>query len=332
MTTSEPFFSAKLLVTAPNGTYGGIRKRRRVAAFDDRLEIADVPIHYMYVTDLRVYDNILHVGYVAADGKQVEQFFRHDTFLAKRGAKALQAMAANVAEARQSLVKPSIWKPAPKMQTAVKAELLQPTTNGWQRVGVYSALVAFPAICPVCAKPADAIGRMVLARGFGEKGTWYVPVCHEHEHEIASYLAVANWRSEESRLEFHVWNRRYAEEFAIVNQGVDVEHIRRQAEASPLLHEIRNGKRFVFYQYATSIVVMSFLTPSKFEVLEPGDSAVVRGLKYSAISLIAGWWGIPAGPIFTVSSIVDNFRGGIDETQTIAAILHGAALSGGGHT
>ena len=68
--TETPFFSAGLLVTAPNGTYGGIRRSNVFQAYDDRIEIDRMKIYYPYLTDLRVYENILHVAYVASDGKQ----------------------------------------------------------------------------------------------------------------------------------------------------------------------------------------------------------------------------------------------------------------------
>jgi hypothetical protein len=89
MPETTPFFSKRLLVTAPDGTYGGLRSRRSVRAYDDRIEINDLKIHYQYLAHVRAHRNVLHVGYVASDGKQVEQFFRYDTFLEKTGATAL---------------------------------------------------------------------------------------------------------------------------------------------------------------------------------------------------------------------------------------------------
>ena len=54
MQTEQPFFAAGLLVTAPDGTYGGIRRHEHVAAYGDRLEIGQTKIYYQYLTDLRV--------------------------------------------------------------------------------------------------------------------------------------------------------------------------------------------------------------------------------------------------------------------------------------
>jgi hypothetical protein len=102
MEPERPIFAAGLLVTAPNGTYGGIRRYQQVAAFGDRIEIGPTKIYYQYLTDLRVYRNVLHLTYAASDGKQVEQFFKYNTFFAKKGAKALAEMATRVADARRT--------------------------------------------------------------------------------------------------------------------------------------------------------------------------------------------------------------------------------------
>jgi hypothetical protein len=90
-----------------------------------------------------------------------------------------------------------------------------------------------------------------------------------------------------------------------------------------------SGKRFVVYQYAVSMIVLSTLHVSPYEVLGAADRRFVRGLKYSAMSFLAGWWSIPHGPIFTIVSIVRNCRGGVDLTPAVRAALTGTAISGG---
>jgi hypothetical protein len=331
MTTERPFFSAGLLVTAPDGTYGGIRRSQQVAAYDDRIEIGTTKIYYQYLTDLRVYGNVLHVTYAAADGKQVEQFFKYNTFLAKNGAKALAEMTARAASARTAIVKPSIWKPdAAPVQKPLKVEMLDTTETGWQRIVVYSALVAFPASCPVCIRPADTVVPFQMAAGLGEKGSWLVPVCREHEAEFTKYLAVDKWRANKSRLEFHAWNRDYAKLFLLLNTGENPEQVRRQAEASPLLVAIKNGLRLVQFQYTVSAVYLSMMMPSKIYFLQPGQKPFLAGLKYSLLSALAGWWSI-AGLIWTPAVIIRNSRVGIDLTKTVVLVLSGAALSAGGY-
>jgi hypothetical protein len=271
------------------------------------------------------------VSYAAADGKQVEQFFKYNTFLAKTGAKALLQMAKQVESARSAIVKPSIWQPvtAP-IQQPVKAEMLEASERGWQRIGVYSALVAFPAACPACMRPADSIAPFRMSAGIDEKGSWLVPVCRDHEVEFAKHLVVDKWRANKSRLEFLAWKRDYAKSFVMVNTGDNPEQIRRQAEVSPLLVSIKNGVRVVQFQYVVSAIYLSMMMPSKIFALQPGQSAFLSGIRYSLISFLAGWWSIP-GLIWTPTVLIRNSRGGIDLTRTVAMVLSGAAISAGGY-
>ncbi len=320
-----------MLVTAPDGSYGGIRRLQQVSAFEDRIEIGSTQIYYQYLADLRVYGNVLHVTYTAADGKQVEQFFKYNTFLAKNGARALAEMATRAAAAREAVVKPSVWKPTPiVVPQPVKAEMLDPTENSWLRVGVYSALVAFPASCPVCVRPADTIVPFRMSAGLNERGSWLVPVCREHATEFTKYLVVDKWRADKSRLEFLAWNREYAKRFLMVNMGDNPDQVQRQAEASPLLTAIKNGVRLVQFQYTVSAVYLGLMMPSKIFLLQPGQKPLLAGLKYSLLSALVGWWSIP-GLIWTPAVIIRNSRGGIDLTETVAVVLSGGAISAGGY-
>ncbi len=334
MTDRKPFFSERLLVTAPDGTYGGLRKRRRFRAFDDHLEIGEANVPYRDLAELTAYGNVLHIAYTGPDGKRTEEFFRHDTFLEGTGVKALAEMIARV----DAVVRNHTRSQPPESDArsaaidTVRAERLDPADNGWQRVAVYSASIAFPAACPVCVRPAEAIARLDASAGLNEKGAWLVPVCSQHIQEYTAHFGVANWRADRARLEFNVWNREYAELFVLANQGQANEKLRRMVESAPLLWEIKNGARFVQFQYAVSVILISFLLPSKIEKLERRESPVLRGVKYSLLSFVVGWWGIPVGPIFTVASIVRNSRGGIDLTETIATVLAGQPMSAGGYS
>ena len=88
-------------------------------------------------------------------------------------------------------------------------------------------------------------------------------------------------------------------------------------DGNTVADELRRGARFVIYQYCISILIMSFRRPSDIYFVRAGESAVVRGLGFSAISLCLGWWGIPWGPIYTIGSFITNFGGGKDVTQEI---------------
>lgn len=86
-----------------------------------------------------------------------------------------------------------------------------------------------------------------------------------------------------------------------------------------LQFEIQRGAKLVIYQYAISVLVMSFRRSSDIYFIPAGESAVTKGLQWSLISLVAGWWGIPWGPIFTIQSLVTNFKGGKDVTTELSS-------------
>ena len=78
--------------------------------------------------------------------------------------------------------------------------------------------------------------------------------------------------------------------------------------------ELARGGRFVVYYYCISLVVITFRRGSPVYFLRAGESAARQSLPWTLLSLVAGWWGIPFGPIFTVQSVYVNCRGGKDVT------------------
>ncbi len=85
--------------------------------------------------------------------------------------------------------------------------------------------------------------------------------------------------------------------------------------------EIQRGAKLVCYQYCISILVMSFRRSSDAYFVRAGESRVSKGLPWILLSLVAGWWGIPWGPIFTIQSLVTNFQGGKDLTAEFSTRL-----------
>ena len=81
--------------------------------------------------------------------------------------------------------------------------------------------------------------------------------------------------------------------------------------------EIQRGARFVFFQYCISILVLTFRRASDIYFLRQGENAVTKGLPFTLLSLVAGWWGIPWGPIYTIQSVYNNSRGGKDVTASV---------------
>jgi hypothetical protein len=89
-----------------------------------------------------------------------------------------------------------------------------------------------------------------------------------------------------------------------------------------LAHELAHGAKFVIYQYAISIVILSFKQGSDIYFVRSNESAVMKGLPYTLLTLAAGWWGIPFGPIFSLMALFNNLKGGKDVTKEVSAILN----------
>ena len=81
--------------------------------------------------------------------------------------------------------------------------------------------------------------------------------------------------------------------------------------------EIAAGGRFVVYHTVFSVIFMSFRVPTEVFYIPPGEKAGGKGVLYSLVTFVTGWWGFPFGPIFTVWSIFENLTGGKDVTYEI---------------
>jgi hypothetical protein len=84
-----------------------------------------------------------------------------------------------------------------------------------------------------------------------------------------------------------------------------------------LVMELQTGARFVVFQYCVSLLVVTFKRNSDAYLIKPGESAAGTGLRYTLLSLLLGWWGLPWGLIYTLESIVINLQGGRDVTQEV---------------
>ncbi len=88
-----------------------------------------------------------------------------------------------------------------------------------------------------------------------------------------------------------------------------------------LQQELNAGAKFVTYQYVISILIMTFQRSSDIYFIRAEESRLTRGLVFSLISLLFGWWGIPWGFIYTPMALFTNFRGGKDVTAEVLAAL-----------
>lgn len=92
--------------------------------------------------------------------------------------------------------------------------------------------------------------------------------------------------------------------------------------------EIAQGARFVFFQYCISLLVITMKRSSSVYFVKPNESVAVRAIGFSLVSLVLGWWGIPWGPIYTISTVFNNARGGLDVTPQVMDSLRGTIGSG----
>src|ERR1700743_2067840 len=75
---------------------------------------------------------------------------------------------------------------------------------------------------------------------------------------------------------------------------------------------IQLGGKFVIYRYTISIGIMTFRRSSDIHFIRGNENAVVKGLGYTFLTFVLGWWGIPWGPIYTIGSLTTNLKGGQD--------------------
>lgn len=68
-------------------------------------------------------------------------------------------------------------------------------------------------------------------------------------------------------------------------------------------------------EYCVSLLIVTLQRASAVHFIRPGEGRIGPGLKYTLISLLAGWWGIPWGPIYTVGACYTNCCGGRDVTE-----------------
>ena len=88
-----------------------------------------------------------------------------------------------------------------------------------------------------------------------------------------------------------------------------------------LKFEIERGGRFVVFQYCISALIITFKRPTSVHFIKAGESAAVKSLPFTLLSLLLGWWGVPWGFIYTPQVIYKNLSGGIDVTPSVQAAI-----------
>lgn len=81
--------------------------------------------------------------------------------------------------------------------------------------------------------------------------------------------------------------------------------------------------RATSFIYTISVLLMTFRRGAGGVYC--GSCRKKAGLKYSVISAIFGWWGIPWGPIYTVQALGRNSAGGYQDDELNAELLQAVA-------
>lgn len=96
--------------------------------------------------------------------------------------------------------------------------------------------------------------------------------------------------------------------------------------AHDLQEEVNDGARFVYYVWTISVIILTFKKTSGVYLVQAGNNRVSKGFIFTIISILFGWWGIPAGLKYTIESIRVNMGGGIDVTDEVMAVVAGYTL------
>lgn len=83
-----------------------------------------------------------------------------------------------------------------------------------------------------------------------------------------------------------------------------------------IMEQRNNGGKFVFYEY---LIPRPIVTPgrgaSKIYFIRKGEKTNYN-IKYNAITLLWGWWGLPFGPVYIPKTLSNN-KNGIDVTEDV---------------
>lgn len=79
-----------------------------------------------------------------------------------------------------------------------------------------------------------------------------------------------------------------------------------------LTQEIYAGGKIVTFSYTISLIVVSIKKSTDAYFISKDENYFFKSLPFTILSLVFGWWGIPWGPIYTISSLIKNLSGGKD--------------------
>lgn len=158
----------------------------------------------------------------------------------------------------------------------------------------------------------------------------YCKVCNHKKHDFQkgiicsltddypSFEAVCD--KFEKNKEFEEVEIKRSQDNLQIQSGLQIVGIKKLSTIE-INEELAKGAKFVMYQFCISIIFMTFKRSSNIYFVKSGKSRVTKGLGFSFITFILGWWGIPWGPIYTLQILISNFSGGKDITKEVVASL-----------
>lgn len=94
-----------------------------------------------------------------------------------------------------------------------------------------------------------------------------------------------------------------------------------------LSQEVQRGAKFVVFEYCISLLIVTLRRSTGIYFIRAGESSAAVSAKFTALSLILGWWGFPWGPIYTIAVLYTNLKGGRDVTMEVMNALDGKSYS-----
>ena len=96
--------------------------------------------------------------------------------------------------------------------------------------------------------------------------------------------------------------------------------------AKDLQRRVNYGAKFIYFSYTISFLIVTFRRTSGVYLIHPGKNAMGKGVFFTLLSFVLGWWAIPFGPKYTIAAIHSNLQGGKDVTNEVMSVVAGYAL------
>lgn len=96
--------------------------------------------------------------------------------------------------------------------------------------------------------------------------------------------------------------------------------------AAELRQQVVCGGRFVYFSYTLSLIVVTFRDVSGVYLVKANEKTFKKGIRFSIVSFLFGWWAIPWGPRYTWQALRSNWKGGKDVTDEVMGVVEGYLL------